>query len=473
MKKFILFLSVLFTAHHFSSQTFPDQEWKHTLSPSFQGWNQEGLENLREYVVDSTQITGMMVIHNGKVIFEYGNTSENSYIASCRKSIMAVLYGKYVKNGTINLNENLRQLNTQEDLLEIEKNATIKDIISARSGIFLPASNPGDLSNLAPKRGSVKPGSFWLYNNWDFNMAGDIFEKKTGKNIYDEIESQLATPLKMQDWNRKIQEKSGDMVVSDIPAYHIWLSARDMARIGLLLLNKGKWNNQQVLDAGWITEMTTPHTTYEEINKIAPFFNKDGIKYSYGYMWWLITNPENEKLQGAYNASGAFGQYLTVYPKTNTVLVIKTNDIYERQKGNLNYILKEIPNLYNADDEKKNKLLLTDLESNNIISFTERFKKTIPEKEQKNYKNLLNELGYKYLNEKAFENALKIFKLNIEINPTESDVYDSYGECYFLKKDYSNALSNYEKALKFMSDKNSKNSERVKFIIERIKKLAK
>lgn len=453
------------------AQTFPTPAWAITASPAFQGWNSAGLATLRAYVIDSTQITGMMIVHDGKVVYEYGNVSENSYIASCRKSIMAILYGKYVKDGTIQLNETLKQLNASEtkDLLESEKTATVQDIISSRSGIFLPASNPGDLTYLAPARGSVKPGAFWLYNNWDFNMAGLIFEKKTGKNIYSEVEAQLVGPLQMQDWNRALQAKSGDALVSDIPAYHMWFSARDMARIGLLLLNQGKWQNTQVINPEWITEMTAPHTSFEEINRVAPFFKKNGIEYSYGYMWWLIGGKGNKKLQGAYNASGAYGQYLTVYPRINTVLVIKTNDLYERQRGNLDYILQEVANLYNPKQETALKPLLDDLEQNKVALFVKDFKSIVPQKEQRNYQQVFNELGYKYLNEKSFNNALKIFGLNVEINPREANLFDSYGECYFMANDYPNALKNYEKALKLTPKENTKEADRLKLIVTRIK----
>ena len=78
-------------------------------------------------------------------------------------------------------------------------------------------------------------------------MAGFVFEQETGKNIYDEIEHQLAIPLNMQDWDRSLQKKQGDTTISKYLAYPMWFSTRDMARIGLLMLNRGKWNNEQTL----------------------------------------------------------------------------------------------------------------------------------------------------------------------------------------------------------------------------------
>ncbi len=126
-------------------------------------------------------------------------------------------------------------------LLPVETKATIKDLLTARSGVYHPASNEGDATSMAPKRGSVKPGSFWLYNNWDFNMAGYILEQQTGKSIYALIDSILAEPLHMQDWKIAAQRKTGDSTRSKYLAYHMWFSTRDMARLGYLMLRKGKW----------------------------------------------------------------------------------------------------------------------------------------------------------------------------------------------------------------------------------------
>ncbi len=111
---------------------------------------------------------------------EFRNIKEINYIASCRKSVLSMLYGKYVENGTIDLNETIRDIGIDEDksLLPIEKTATVQNIITSRSGIFYQPVNGGyDKKDVLPE-GSVKPGEYFVYNNWDFNVAGCIFEKK-------------------------------------------------------------------------------------------------------------------------------------------------------------------------------------------------------------------------------------------------------------------------------------------------------
>lgn len=309
---------------------FPDKEWQSIENVEQSGWNKNKLNDLRNFIIDSANTTGMLVIYQGKILFQYGNIKDNSYMASCRKSILSMLYGPYIENGKINLDKTIRELGLDDvgGLLPNEKEATIRNLLTARSGVYHPASNEGDQSEMAPKRGTIKPGNYFLYNNWDFNAAGFILEKESGKNIYDIIDSVLAKPLMMQDWDRKIQRKYGDSTKSNFPAYHMWFSTRDMARLGHLMLRNGNWNGKQILPSDWVKTITTPFTTYEEALKTKTNY----FKFSYGYLWWIWDSSfEKEFFRNAYSATGAFGQFITVLPALDLVVAHKTNyDDYQR-----------------------------------------------------------------------------------------------------------------------------------------------
>jgi CubicO group peptidase (beta-lactamase class C family) len=453
------------------SQNFPKTEWEKVKIPSFYGWHQNYLDSLENYIVDSTATTGMMIIQDGRVIYEYGNTSENSYIASCRKSILAMLYGTYVKNGIIDLNKSLADLDITYDgmLLKKEKEATVKDIISSRSGIYLPAANSGDMTNLAPPRGTVNRGELWIYNNWDFNMAGHIFEKLTQKNIYDEIDTQLATPLQMEDWDRASQEKSGDAYLTDVLAYHMNFSTRDMARLGWLMLNKGRWNNQQLILEFWIDEMTKAHTSFEEVHKIAPFIKNDFTETAYGYMWWLWHNPKNRALENAYSAQGAYGQNITVIPSINAVVVIKTNDLYQRQKGDHYFMIDLIAKAYDQQLKEELKGLAIHLTQNDIKQFSKEYKKTPPSFDGVDFQNSVNQLAYYYLSEtKEYNKARSLFELNVTQNLSSWLVYDGLGECYLMSGNVEKAIQNYERALSLNKDNQWNYNEQLTYIIKRL-----
>jgi CubicO group peptidase (beta-lactamase class C family) len=293
------------------------------------GWSPDILRQLNAFVRDSANTTGLVVVDRGRVVFTYGDVAELSYLASCRKSILAMLYGYWVENGTIDLQSTLSDLGIDDvgGLLDIEKQATIHHLITARSGVYHPASNSGDNLAAAPERGSQEPGTYMLYSNWDFNAAGAIFEQLTGRNIYDEIQAQLASPLQFEDWDRTAQRKSGNLSISRNPAYHMWISARDMARIGHLMLREGNWNGEQVISRDWVRRISGIVTPLEEMN---PVGRRDGY-FGYGYMWWVWDGARAVgPFEAAYTARGAVGQWITVLPAEDLVISHKTNSVYGR-----------------------------------------------------------------------------------------------------------------------------------------------
>ena len=317
-----------------SAQTsfFPGENWEKHQSWSEVGYDESRISDIRKFITDSMNTTGLYVVVNGKELFRFGDIEELSYLASCRKSILAMMYGNYIADGTINPETTLEELGLDDvqGLLPIEKKATVRNLITARSGIYHPASNAGDNSADAPARGSQQPGTYFLYNNWDFNAAGAAFEKMTGKNIYDAMETDIALPIGMQDWNRSAQKKSGNTNRSKYQAYHVWLSTRDMARIGHLMLNEGKWKDKQVIPSDWAKKIISVVTPLEEMY---PVRLRDGY-FGYGYMWWVWNGPEAEgPFEGAYTARGAIGQYITVLPKLNMVIAHKTKSAYGRSTG--------------------------------------------------------------------------------------------------------------------------------------------
>lgn len=306
---------------------YPTAEGWETAKPAEMGYSQEKLNAVKKHIVSKTHGTGACIIVGGKMIFKYGYLDRLSYIASCRKSILSMMYGKYVENGTVDLNKTVGELGLDDiqGLTDAEKEATVNDLITARSGVYHPASNGGD-SKDKPERGTYRRGEHYLYNNWDFNAAGEAFEIMTGKNIYDAFGEDIAGPIGMEDWNREAQKKTGDLTVSRFPAYHFHFSTRDMARIGYLMLNKGKWEDKQVISEEWVKKTTSVVSTYEEV--------KSRERFSYGYMWWLFDESApkfREEYRGAYLAWGAMGQYIAVIPALDMVVAFKTDRLYGRK----------------------------------------------------------------------------------------------------------------------------------------------
>jgi CubicO group peptidase (beta-lactamase class C family) len=317
----------LYKSAAFEGEAFPKNT---SLTNSL--FTKEKIKEIDTYLKEESETTSMIVLEHGKVVYEYGDVSEVSYNASVRKSILAMLYGKHVENGTINLNQTIGNLGIDEDdgLLAIEKQATVDHIITARSGVFHEAANGGYDTKNVKKRGSVQPGTYFLYNNWDYNVAVAIFEQYTGKTIYQELEEQLAIPLGFQDWNILNQDRTVNTSKSRYPAYHMHLSTRDMAKIGQLMLQEGRWKGKQLISKDWIKKITTSVTPKDTVNQRTERDLSNPVQHSYGYMWWLFERfYDNPDFEGAYTASGAYGQFITVIPKRAIVVVHKTTvDIY-------------------------------------------------------------------------------------------------------------------------------------------------
>ncbi len=304
----------------------PGAAWQNT-TPESLGYSSKRLDVLRQWV--STQDTAsMMVVVQGRVVFSYGDVTHPSKIASARKSVLGMLYGKYVHDGSIDLDKTVEQLGLEDKqpFLPIEKTATLRQLLAARSGVYLPTSSFGQKGYLPP-RGSEAPGAHYLYSNWDFNAAGAAFEKLTHQSIYDVLRRDLARPLGMQDYQPALQVKEPDPLTR-WPEYVMRLSTRDMARLGLLMLDKGKWRTQQIIPAEWVQYSTNLVTPFRDINP--SFLRNYGSPERWGYsgaLWWVWDNPAypggiyTGPWQGAFTAQGAGGTYISVFPAGNMVIV--------------------------------------------------------------------------------------------------------------------------------------------------------
>jgi CubicO group peptidase (beta-lactamase class C family) len=322
-----------------SAPDFPAKDWQ-MVSPESEGYSSKRLEALRAWLA-AGPTTAMVIVVHGHMIFSYGDTAKVSKIASARKSILSMLYGKYQADKTIDLDKTVEQLGLAEPdrpFLPIEKTATLFQLLAGRSGIYMSRGDVAPDKDLIqasePRRGSEFPGMYFHYNDWDFNAAGTAFEKLTGKNIYDALQTDLATPIEMQDFDRAKQVKiphEGQVH----PEYAMYLSTRDMARLGLLMLRNGNWNGKQLIPVDWVQGSTGVWTPFEEMNP--PYFRALGApeRWGFGLMWWVWdAHPYPGDgyvvpFQGAYEARGTAGQYITVLPAKDMVLVHKVYiDVY-------------------------------------------------------------------------------------------------------------------------------------------------
>jgi CubicO group peptidase (beta-lactamase class C family) len=315
-----------------ASGNFPGASWERARSLEALGWSSAGVASLEEKVT-SLRSAAFMIVTRGTVIAAWGDTSRTFLTHSIRKSFMSALYGIAVAEKKIDVERTLGSLGVTEKgvtLTPVELEARLVDLLKARSGIYIPAA--GELASMSaerPARGSHAPGTFWYYNNWDFNVLGTVFRKLTGEDIFDAIDRRIAKPIGMQDY----RAGDGQYYFEDSsahPGYIFRISARDLARFGHLFLHKGRWRGAQVIPASWVDASVRSYSTVTGSQR------SPGTKTGYGYMWWIQANakahPELRIPDGIFTASGAGGQRLTVIPQIETVIVnlMNTDDALPR-----------------------------------------------------------------------------------------------------------------------------------------------
>jgi CubicO group peptidase (beta-lactamase class C family) len=256
----------------------------------------------------------MMVVQDGKVVAAFGSTARRYKCHSVRKSLLSALYGIHAEAGTIALDSTLGELDIDDHipLTDEELGARIVDLLRSSSGVYLPAAaETGTMRARRPPRGSHPPGTFRYYNNWDFNVLGTIFERRTGRDLFLEFQERIATPLRMEDF--RLLDGAHDYSESTVsihPSYPFKMSARDLARFGQLYLQRGRWDARQVIPESWVTESIRQHF---EVTDEGPGYT------GYGYLWWLDETPDRP---GSFFASGYGGQYLGVFPSERVVIVL-------------------------------------------------------------------------------------------------------------------------------------------------------
>ena len=192
------------------------------------------------------------MVQQGAIVASWGETDTNLLLNSARKSLLSALMGIAVSNGEVQLDDTMARLGIDDvppSLSQAEQQATVRDLLEARSGIYHPANyETNEMVTRRPARGSHPPGTFWFYNNWDFNALGAIYERATGTSVFGGFAWQIARPIGMQDFDPASCTYAGGSA-SRYPAYLFHASARDLARFGLLFLRMGRWGNKQVIPA--------------------------------------------------------------------------------------------------------------------------------------------------------------------------------------------------------------------------------
>ncbi len=314
---FILLSAILLNGC--SKDTTPvvvDENQLEYVTPESVGWSSAKLEEARQFA-EQSGYAAVMALYDGKVFFSWGNSTRNYLCHSIRKPFLGALYGIHLQRGNIDPEATLEQLGIDDippALTPQEKQAAVRDLLKSRSGVYHEAAAE-DSSMIAarPPRGSHAPGTFFYYNNWDFNALGTIFEQETGRKIFEEFKREIADPIGMEDFSVANCSYEYEPAKSLHPAYSFRMSARDMARFGALYQKNGKWKDAQIVPEAWIAESTTVYSITDSAAGIG-----------YGYLWRIF--PEGSAVAQmvgypGYYHTGVGIHALIIIPALKLVLV--------------------------------------------------------------------------------------------------------------------------------------------------------
>ena len=286
-----------------------------------------------------TEMHHFMALRHGKVICEcnfapYPKGMWHITHSMC-KSITGMAIGMLIEEGKLKLNENIydifsdhmnafskifRPVITVENLLTMTSGVTFNEsgIVSGNDwlGSFLNASVNG------------KPGTEFQYNSLNTYVLSAIVTKRTGETLTEYLTPRLFGPLGITKYYWETCPKGITK-----GGWGLFLCAEDMAKLGQLYLQKGKWNGQQLVSEYWIEISTARH------------LKTQNDTYGYGYQLWMEQRP------GSFEYNGMLGQNVIIYPDMDMVLVTNAGNKEMFQDCiMLNIIRKYFPVNYHPAD---------------------------------------------------------------------------------------------------------------------------
>jgi CubicO group peptidase (beta-lactamase class C family) len=281
------------------------------------------------------RLESFLLIKDQKLILEkyfYGyDRTQLHPIHSCTKSITSLLLGIALeRHQMMNVNEPVFSFFPQFDSLKTpeKEKITLKHVLTMTSGLpeddEFEVDNPDELVKLILSQPlESTPGEEFTYNNNGTNLLGGIIYTLENKQADEFAKEVLFNKLGISEFS---WEKE-DGAVRCHSELH--MKPRDMAKIGLLVLQNGSWNGEQIVPKEWIAESTKPFVAESEF-------------FDYGYQWWYRSKQNKSwwenPVHGSKNehdmflALGYGGQYIMVIRDLNMVIVTTSSD-YNEENG--------------------------------------------------------------------------------------------------------------------------------------------
>ncbi len=296
---------------------------------------------------DSMDIHSAMIVRDGTVVYSRwqseGIDTVPHVLHSVSKTFTATAVGLAISEGKLALADKVADFfpdKLPEEVSDNLKKMTVRDLLTMSCGHDEEPS-----AHRAEEQDWIKaflahpvvhePGTFFLYNSLGTYMLSAIVQQVTGEKVVDYLDTRLFQPLHI---DKPRWEESPQGI--NTGGWGLFLKTEDLAKMGLLLLQKGVWNGKQIIPAEWVAEMSSkqvesinPGTRMEDAEAKGMTKETSDWMQGYGYQMWRCR-------PGCFRADGARGQYIIVVPDKNAVIAI-TSDVEDLQ-GELNLVWNHI-----------------------------------------------------------------------------------------------------------------------------------
>lgn len=292
---------------------FPGAEWQ-VAKPDAMSMSSAGLEKVGLWLKEHGSKTGMVVRHGqivGQWYFDDARPESKYIVYSTTKSFASTAAGLAIAAGKLKLDSTVGDFFPQANP-PAKREITVRQILSMTTG----AHNDNTISlrkDLFPYVLSelpmdFAPGAKWDYNNSGLSLLGPVVYKATGANLDQILDEEVFRKIgiKREEWTW--EDRDG----MPLPYSGLHITARSLARFGLLFLNKGSWRGDKIISSDWVTAAT--HAS-QDLNK------------RYGYLWW---NNSTDAWPGvpadAYAAMGKFDNDMLIVPSLDMIVIRQVGD---------------------------------------------------------------------------------------------------------------------------------------------------
>lgn len=268
---------------------------------------------------DYITLHSVMVLQHGKVLDQRwmnGAGPEIPHIMhSVSKTFVSAAAGFAVEEGLLSVDDKVISFFPDKLPEEVSGNLaamSVRDLLTMTCGHTREAAGVRDgdadwVEGFLAWPVEHEPGTYFSYNSLGTYMVSAILQKVTGEKVVDYLVPRLFEPLGI---DKPLWEESPQGI--NCGGWGLWLKTGDMAKMGQMLLDGGKWQGKQVLSAEWVGEMMKKQVPTDRPND-----KRADWTQGYGYFMWMCS-------PGGARADGSEGQYIIVLPEEDAVIVLTT-----------------------------------------------------------------------------------------------------------------------------------------------------